>query len=248
MTALIDARSLPAGTVLTPDLAIIGGGPAGISLALALAGSKLSVVLLESGGMSFDPQIQKMYSGAEQGVRYTPLDAGRLRFLGGSTNHWGGWCRPLDEIDFQQRDWMPHSGWPISRKTLEPYYPRAQSLVEAGPWLYDGADTLMAAQAPLMPLGQGGLYTSWFQFSKTRDSVLPTYFGHRYEQDLAAAKNVTPYTYANITGIRLTPNGQMVDHLDVATLASQGGVGNRFTVKPRQVVLACGGMENARLL
>jgi choline dehydrogenase-like flavoprotein len=101
----------------------------------------------------------------------------------------------------------------------------------------------MAAMAPLMPIGPGGVYTSWFQFSKTRDSVLPTYFGHRYEQDLRAAGNVTPYTHANVTGIRLSANGRAVDHLDVATLN-----GKHITLKPRMVVLACGGMENARLL
>ena len=69
--------------------------------------------------MNFDPKIQNMYAGDETGVRYTALDAGRLRFLGGSTNHWGGWCRPMDEIDFEARDWMPHSGWPITREALE---------------------------------------------------------------------------------------------------------------------------------
>ena len=58
----------------------------------------------------------------------------------------------------------------------------------------------MAATAPMMRLGPGGIYTSWFQFSKTRDSVLPTYFGHRYEQDLRAARNVAPYSNANVTG------------------------------------------------
>ena len=101
MTALIDARSLPDATVLTPDIAIIGGGPAGISLALALADSKLNIALLESGGMNFDPSTQNMYAGDETGVPYTALDAGRLRFLGGSSNHWGGWCRPMDENRFR---------------------------------------------------------------------------------------------------------------------------------------------------
>jgi choline dehydrogenase-like flavoprotein len=241
LTALIDARTLPAATVLEPDLAIIGGGPAGISLALALAGTKLKIALLESGGMNFDPKIQKMYAGAEAGVRYTALDAGRLRFMGGSSNHWGGWCRPLDEADFAVRDWVPHSGWPITRKALEPYFQKAQTLCEAGPWIYDKGNE--AQEGPLLPLGQGGLYTSWFQFSKTRDSVLPTYFGHRYEQNLKAARNVTPYVHANVTGIRLAANGQRVDRLDMATLT-----GNHFTVKPRLVVLAAGAMENARLL
>jgi choline dehydrogenase-like flavoprotein len=243
VTALIDARTIADATVLTPDLAIIGGGPAGISLALALAGSKLKIALLESGGMNFDPRIQKMYAGGESGVRYTALDAGRLRYLGGATNHWGGWCRPMDAIDFEVRDWMPYSGWPITRDAIKAYYPRAQELVEAGTWMYDKAGPTMAAMAPTMPLGPGGLYTSWFQFSKTRDSVLPTAFGKRYEQDLLAARNVTPYIHANVTGIRLGAGGQSVDHLDMATLNAK-----RFTVKPRLVVLAAGGMENARLL
>ncbi|HEY0266295.1 MAG TPA: hypothetical protein VGC16_06050, partial [Rhizomicrobium sp.] len=249
MSAFIDARTLPDKTVLAPDLAIIGGGPAGISLALALADTRLNIALLESGGTNFDPRIQKMYAGSESGVAYTPLEAGRLRFLGGSSNHWGGYCRPLDEIDFETRDWVPHSGWPIGRKELMPYYRRAQALVEAGPWVYDdGGAAVTAAKGAPLPLGQGGLYTSWFQFSKTRDNVLPTYFGHRYEAELKAAKTVTPYLHVNVTGIRLARDARQVDHLDLATLDSNGGAGKRFTVKPRFVVLAAGGMENARLL
>ena len=58
------ASSLPDGTVLTPDLAIIGAGPAGISLALTLADTPYSVLLLESGGLEFDPSIQQLYKGS----------------------------------------------------------------------------------------------------------------------------------------------------------------------------------------
>jgi choline dehydrogenase-like flavoprotein len=243
LTGFVDARTLADATVLEPDLAIIGGGPAGISLALALADTKLNILLLESGGLNFDPANQKMYAGAQTGQHYIALDAGRLRFLGGSTNHWGGWCRPLDTIDFEQRAWMPHSGWPFPKKALDAYYPRAQKLVEAGPWLYDKAGASAAALGAPLQLGDGGVYTSWFQFSKTRDSNLPTYFGHRYEDDLKRAPRVKPLLHANVTGIRLARDATRVDHLDVATLN-----GKRFTVKPRVTVLACGGMENVRLL
>jgi choline dehydrogenase-like flavoprotein len=240
---VIDGRTVPTGTTLTPDIAIVGGGPAGISLALALADSKLDIVMLESGGVDFSARIQKMYAGTQEGVRYTPLDAGRLRFLGGSTNHWGGFCRPLDAIDFEARDWVPHSGWPFARGEIEPYFERAQALCEAGPWLYDHAASAVADRGSVLALGKGGLYTSWFQFSKTRGGVLPTYFGHRYEDDLKHAPRVKPLLHANVTAIRLSPDGGRVDRLDIATLT-----GNRFEVKPQWTVRAAGARENARLM
>ena len=249
MSAFLDARRLPNGTILTPDLAIIGGGPAGIALALALKDSPFSIALLESGGMNFDPKVQSLYRGAESGLKYVALDAGRLRYLGGSSNHWGGYCRPLDAIDFETRDWVPYSGWPFGIEALEPYFPKAQSLVEAGPWLYDkAAQHLTPANGAPIKLGEGGVYTSWFQFSKTRAGILPTPFGQRYEAELKAAARITPYINASITALRLAPDGQRIVSLDGRTLTGNGGGGTGFTVKPRFTVLATGAIENARLL
>ena len=239
---LTDARTLPDGTAFSPDLAIIGGGPAGIALALQLADGKRNILLISAGGLEFDRAVQDLYAG--QASEYVPLEAGRLRYLGGGTNHWGGWCRPLDPQDFEARDWVPHSGWPITRKALEPYYPKAQQLVEAGPWLYDqGGTARAAAHGAILPLGDGGLYTSWFQFSKTRGGVLPTPFGLRYADDLKRAPGLNLLHDANITAIRLAPDAQRVARLDAVTLN-----GKRITVTPRVTVLAAGGMENARLL
>ena len=248
MSAILDARTLAAGTVLTPDLAIIGGGPAGISLALALADSGHDILLIESGGMNFDGKGQALYAGSQSGVPYTALDGGRLRYFGGSTNHWGGWCRPMDSIIFEKRDFILHSGWPISRADIEPYYPRAQALVEAGPWVYERAAQMVGDEGPVLTLGAGGVYTSWFQFSRTPGNVLPTHFGARYQGELARAGKITPLLNANITGIRLAHDAKSVTHLDAATLNAAGAADKRFTIKPRHVVLAAGGMENARLM
>lgn len=243
MSAFIDARTVPAGTTIDTDIAIIGGGPAGISLALALAPSPIRVTLLESGGMNFDAKTQDLYAGTQSGYPYLKLEASRLRYLGGSTNHWGGWCRPLSEIDFEARDWMPHSGWPFSRKEIAPYFKRAQSLVEAGPFVYDRATRWTKSLGTPLTLGDGGVYTSWFQFSKMRGSVLPTHFGKRYADDLKRIAHLSTYFHANVTGLRLAADATSLDRLDVATLS-----GNHFGVKPKIAVLATGAMENARLL
>src|ERR1700744_257004 len=208
-----------------------------------MADSRQNVLLLESGGLAFDAGAQKLYQGSETGVSYVALDGGRLRFLGGSTNHWGGWCRPLDKIDFENRDWVPHSGWPFARSEIEPYFARAQSLVEAGPWIYDTADRAVSDSGPILRLAPGGVYTSWFQFSKTHGGNLPTHFGERYQNDLKRAPRVTPLLNANVTGIHLSANTNQVERPDIATPS-----GNRVTRKPRSPVLAAGAIENARLL
>jgi choline dehydrogenase-like flavoprotein len=243
LKAFLDARSIPTGTSIDTDLAIIGGGPAGISLALALAGSPIRMMILESGGQEFETDTQALYKGSETGVRYIPLDATRLRYLGGSSNHWGGWCRPLDEIDFEKRDWLPHSGWPIRRKDIEPYFDRAQQLCGAGPFIYDDTDKWAAALGAPVQLGSGGLYTTFMQFSKQPTNYFPVRFGEQYSDQLKRIPNLDLMLHANVTGLRLASNAASVDHLDVATLT-----GKRFTVRPKYVVLAVGGIENPRLL
>jgi choline dehydrogenase-like flavoprotein len=241
--AFIDARTIPSGTVLQADLAIIGGGPAGIAMALALANTPLKVILLESGGMTFDARTQALYEGSKVGAPYLTLEASRLRYLGGSSNHWGGWCRPLDAIDFEERAWLPYSGWPITKKDVDRHFVKAHSLCEAGTLLYDRAVNWASQMGPVLSLGQGGVTTRWFQFSKMRGSVLPTHFGERYETDLKRCPRLGVYLHANITRLGLDGSGTKINEIDVATLT-----GRTFKVRPKAAVLATGAIEAARLM
>jgi choline dehydrogenase-like flavoprotein len=119
------------GQTLEFDVAIAGAGPAGITVALELMRSGLTVGLFEGGGMDDPGDGQDLYQGTV-GQRPYPLEASRQRFFGGSSNHWGGWCRPLDAIDLESRDWMPHSGWPVAYGELERWYPRAHDICQIG--------------------------------------------------------------------------------------------------------------------
>lgn len=134
-----DARDLPNHSRIDTDLAIVGVGPAGITLARHFAGSATRVCVIESGGLQLGGDVQALYDGEYVGIPY-PLIGNRLRYFGGSSGHWGGYCRPLDPIDFEVRDWVPHSGWPFGIETLRPYYAPACEVVEIAPGRFDDVD------------------------------------------------------------------------------------------------------------
>src|SRR5690349_17717271 len=94
-----------ARTALAPryDVCIAGGGVAGIVLARGLAARGLRSILLEGGGYELSEISQSLYRGVSVGHDYLELDSCRLRYLGGTSNHWTGWCRPLDAEDFTAR-------------------------------------------------------------------------------------------------------------------------------------------------
>ena len=121
------------GASLEFDVCIAGAGAAGSTLALELENSGLSVCLLEGGGLQAPRlSVDHPYNGESVGRNYNLLTT-RLRYLGGSTNHWGGWCRPLDPLDFASRPGIPLSGWPLDRGKLDPFYERASAICEINP-------------------------------------------------------------------------------------------------------------------
>ena len=233
---LIDGRAVPRAAEITGDLCIIGAGPAGLTLATELRNRGFKIILLESGGLQPELETQTLAKGEVAGLGYVPLETARVRCFGGSSGHWSGWCGPLDAIDFEARPWVPHSGWPIRRTDLEPYYPRAQQICELGTFDYDPAHWNLGG-TPMLPLSGDAVQSSMLQLSP------PTRFGIRYRTQVLAAGNIHLYIYSNATRIDPSPNGARVERLQVATLA-----GNRFTVKAAQYVLAAGGIENPRLL
>ena len=61
----------------------------------------IKVLLLESGDFEFNSEVQSLYKGSTSGQQYYPLDGCRMRYFGGTTAMWGGYCSPFDEIDFR---------------------------------------------------------------------------------------------------------------------------------------------------
>ena len=233
----IDARKLPQDSCLSADLAIIGAGPAGITLARSMIGGPTRVCLLEAGGTALDGPTQALYEGKNVGIE-CPLAGSRLRYFGGSSNHWGGLCRTLHRIDLERRDWLPDSGWPFAFDELQRYYDAASAIVEVSPARFsDRVYWQEKTGEHLREMPSGRMDLAFIQFSP------PTRFGQRYGEELKAAPNIDVLLNANVTNIGANQDGQSVQRLDIATLN-----GLRHRVDAKAFVLATGGLENPRLL
>jgi choline dehydrogenase-like flavoprotein len=234
---IVDARTLTAGTVIETEVCIIGAGAAGITLAREFRDSPFRVALLESGGMHFDEDTQQLYEGSSIGRPFPDPMSDRLRFFGGTTNHWGGWCLPLDAIDFEQRDDLPHhDGWPFKKSHLDPCYRRAQAVCRLGPYDYRPGDWGIAANKIPPPFAGPDFECRILQVSAV-------HFGPVYGPELRRAPRVTVYLHANAFNLDGGDNGAEIRELTVKTLA-----GTQFAVRARLYILAAGGIENARLL
>lgn len=80
---------------------IIGSGPASISLALKLEEEKISCLIIEAGNEKYDHDSQDFYEGIVVGDNISNLRHSRLRQLGGTSGHWGGWCKPMDKYNIE---------------------------------------------------------------------------------------------------------------------------------------------------
>ncbi|HWF18363.1 MAG TPA: GMC family oxidoreductase, partial [Verrucomicrobiae bacterium] len=158
---------------------------------------------------------------------------------GGATAAWGGRCIPFDAIDFEKRSWVPHSGWPITKAQLDPFYARALALCEAGEYKFFTEETFPEKQREMIAGFDGPDVVS----NRMERWGPPTHFGKRYARDLESASNVTVLFHANCQRIQLHSEGQRVEQITVASFER-----NEFFVRARFFVLACGGLENTRLL
>ena len=111
------------------DVCIFGAGPAGISLALKLQNNNKRVLICEAGDENYSEQSQNCYKGTVIGDEYFDLDITRLRYLGGSSNHWGGWCRTFNEMDFNRGDIGEYLIWPIEKKDIDPFFDETAKII-----------------------------------------------------------------------------------------------------------------------
>lgn len=262
---IANLASFAANSSFEADLAIVGGGPAGLTIAREFFGTSTRVLILESGLLDETPNhaalnevesigephtnVQKQkriaFHGASSSTWSHDLQpyGVRCRALGGSTHAWAGKSAAFDEIDFANRPWVPHSGWPVTRASLDPYLDRAADVLNLGPNSYDdGLWKLIGIRPPEPQFDTDGLRSFFWQFARSRiDHLDIMRFGREFVT--FKADNVRVLLNATVTRIGLTPDGGNFEGLEISTI---DGVPSR--AKAKLAVIAASGIENARLL
>jgi choline dehydrogenase-like flavoprotein len=206
------------------DVCVIGAGPAGITVARRLASRGRRVLLLEGGDETAIPESEDVYRGEVVGDHYFELHEARLRVFGGTSGHWSGWVRPLDAWDFEPKADFEKAVWPIRRADLDPYLAEAAEILEFDPVFDDH------------PVSD--------EFGVDRVRFLhspPVRFDYKYFYDIVDHPEIALCLRANV--FRLEPDGGRIAAAEV--LDYEGG---RTTVRAGAFVLACGGIENSRIL
>jgi choline dehydrogenase-like flavoprotein len=229
------SNSVQQNAVIHTNVCIVGAGAAGITLAREFIGQPFDVCLLESGSMSSHVRTRSLSKGKNIGNSYRPLEHTRSRSFGGTTDVWGGGCEELDDLDFETRAWIPHSGWPFPKAHLQPFYARARAVCRLPCYAFDeGWEGSFVAHLPLNGnrITKEVLYRSRF-----------THFGKLYGKELSIASNISIFLNANMAEIITNSKATQVTQLRVSTLD-----GHQFFVKAQLFILATGGIENPRLL
>ena len=241
----VDLRSHDPTKAIEADIVIVGAGPAGISLAQTFLGTRTRVCLIESGDTTHSREVQELAAGENAGQPYFTLDTCQFRRFGGSLNGWppilrhaGTVIAPMASIDFEVRSWVPHSGWPIDLETLAPHYAHAQSMFRSGPWSY--VAEAYEGDHRFQPFDRDLLATTIWQ------SISGFNWGDHWGKSFRRAANITVLTNATAVEVLTDDTAQVARGLRISTLAGESGTVR--TVRARLIVLAAGGIENARLL
>jgi choline dehydrogenase-like flavoprotein len=220
------------------DLCIVGAGAAGLALGAEFLRGPGRVLVLESGLHEPDAHSDDLNQLENIGLRHDGWRDGRVRSLGGTTRAWGGQLIPLRTSELACRPWVPNSGWPLRLEDLDPYYRRVEQLLQIeGPPYDEGAWHRLGVAPPASDPQQFRVrFSQWAALGRRNFAVL-------WRRELERSNNVSVLIDATAIAVRCSDDGSHCETVEVRSRA-----GRRASIRARSFVVACGGIETARLL
>jgi len=233
-----DLNNLPLDQPIQAEVCIIGAGPAGLAVAMSLAKAGRSVCILEAGGLAPEPQSTELARVVNVGDSCFDPSHRRVFAFGGTTWMWSGWCRPFDAVDFSERPWVPHSGWPVAYEKVSAYFGDAASFLQLPDTEFDVDRLAQSEGATHWRVPGNRVETRMFRILRKTPRL-----GLIYRETMEQSEAVNVYCHAYVKYLEPAQNG---DRIQSVTCCDS--TGRTFRIKPKTVVLAAGAIDNPRLM
>lgn len=220
------------------DICIVGSGVAGLTLASEFLDSGLKVLILEGGGKKDESKSQQIYRSKVVGIEHDGIHNGRFRVFGGSSTRWGGQLMTYRKEDFEKKPYIPDSGWPLKYQDIEPYYPRAESVMKVNSYSYEDEFWNQMSVQPL-PLDKKRFTYRFSKWADFKNRNLAKSIGISCRQ----SNNISVLLHANAIEVCLQEKKDHVSHIKIKSFS-----GKEATVKAKIFIICMGTIETARLL
>ena len=193
-------------------VAIFGSGPAGITTALELEKKNIKCLIIEAGGENYSEISQEFYKGKIIGDQLSGLSISRLRQFGGTSGHWGGKSKPMEEYNLER--------WPLKANDLNPYLKKTCQILDINNQFRKSSLNEFFNQVE-------------FQYSKVR-------FAHKFKNHIKNSNNILL-----VLNTQLSHFVGRNNNTEYAVCISKDV---KKKVRTKYFILACGGIENSRIL
>ena len=205
------------------DICIVGAGASGLVISEKLS-KKHKILIIEGGSFDISEKSQEIYAGKVIGDNYFDLTTTRLRYFGGSTNHWGGWVRNFDNGDFEKNEKLNLTNWPIKKKSLDFYLDEACKILNI----------------------KNYFKTSNFEISSFNKVIYqrvtePHLFSKPYINKIKNSKNIDLCLNSNLINAEI--KNQLVTKILISDFKNY-----KKEIISKKFILCTGGLENSRIL
>jgi choline dehydrogenase-like flavoprotein len=221
------------------QICVIGAGFAGLVASLRLAKQGYSVVLLESGYQTLEPDIDELNRADTSSTSYAGAMTGRLRGLGGTSRRWGGRLLPLTPHDTGPRPHLSLDGWPFPIHELDIYTPEIEELFGLDNSAFEG-DVLDGIDPnSVIPRCDPDIHIrlpKWPNFRRRN-------IGQLLQRQITRSSALQLYLGATVCGLGVDPATGRLTSVEARSLS-----GRKLTVNADQFLISAGTIETTRLL